>query len=119
MSQFLYIALGLVAGVFSGMFGVGGATVIIPILVYFFGLSQHLAQGTTLAAMVPPIGLLAAMRYWQSGNVKIQIAGMICIGFFIGGWVGANFVQNVPEPVLKKMFGMFLLIVSLNMIFGK
>jgi len=119
MLHLLYVAIGLIAGILSGLFGVGGATVIIPILVFFFGLTQHQAQGTTLAAMVPPIGLLAAMRYYQSGNVKLAIAGFICAGFFVGGLLGANLVQGVSGPMLKRMFGLFLLLVSLNMIFTK
>lgn len=119
MAQVIYIIFGLAAGIFSGLFGVGGATILIPAMVFFLGMTQHQAQGTTLAAMVPPIGLLAAIRYWQSGNVKISVAAFICVGFFIGGYIGANFVQNIPEPLLKKMFGIFLLIVSLNMIIGK
>lgn len=119
MTQILYVALGLVAGIFSGMFGIGGATIIIPSLVYLFGLTQHQAQGTTLAIMVLPIGLLAAMRYYQSGNVKLSIAAFVCAGFFVGGLIGANFVQNWPGPVLKKMFGVFLLLVSVHMIFSK
>ncbi len=119
MFQIIYIIFGLAAGIFSGLFGVGGATILIPAMVFFLGMTQHQAQGTALAAMVPPIGLLAAIRYWQSGNVNIPVAAFICIGFFIGGYIGANFVQNIPEPLLKKMFGIFLLIVSLNMIIGK
>jgi len=117
MNQALYIILGLVAGIFSGMFGIGGGTILIPALVYLFGLTQHQAQGTTLAIMIPPIGLLAALRYYYSGNVKLGIAGFICIGFLVGGLIGAQFIQGVSDPVLKKIFGVFLLIVSLGMIF--
>jgi len=119
MNQLLYIILGLVAGIFGGMFGIGGGTILIPALVYLFGLTQHQAQGTTLAILVPPIGLLAAWRYWQSGNVKLGIAGLVCLGFFIGGLVGANFVQNLPDPLLKKIFGVYLLGIALYMILGK
>ena len=119
MSQILYILLGLIAGIFSGVFGIGGATILIPALVFLCGLTQHQAQGTTLAIMIPPIGLLAAMRYYYSGNVKLGIAGFICLGFFIGGLLGAGLVQNVPDSLLKKLFGIFLLFVSARMILAK
>ncbi len=119
MSQVLYIIVGIVAGICGGMFGIGGGTILIPVLVYLFGLTQLQAQGTTLAIMVPPIGLLAALRYYYSGNVKLGMAAFICLGFFVGGLIGANFVQNIPEPLLKKIFGVFLLLISLRMIFIK
>lgn len=119
MNQFLYIILGLIAGICGGMFGIGGATILIPALVFLFGLTQHQAQGTTLAIMVPPIGILAALRYYYSGNVKLGMAGFICLGFFIGGLIGANFVQNLPDPLLKRAFGVFLLFVSIRMILTK
>ena len=89
MNYFLYIGLGLIAGVLSGMFGIGGGTILIPAMVFLFGLTQHQAQGTSLAIMIPPIGLLAAMRYYYSGNVKLGMAGFICLGFFVGGLIGA------------------------------
>ena len=119
MNQTLYLTLGLVAGIFSGMFGIGGGTILIPILVYLFGLTQHQAQGTTLAIMVPPIGLLAAMRYYYSGNVKLNIAAFICLGFFIGALLGASLIQNVPDVALKRFFGIFLAFIALRMILGK
>lgn len=119
MNQFLYVILGLAAGIFGGMFGIGGGTILIPALVYLFGLSQHQAQGTTLAIMIPPIGLLAAMRYYYSGNVKLGMAAFICVGFFIGGLIGANIVQKFPGPFLKKIFGVYLLVIAGHMIFSK
>ena len=119
MNYILYVALGLVAGVLGGMFGIGGGSILIPALVFFFGLTQHQAQGTTLAIMVPPIGLLAALRYYYSGNVKLGMAGFICAGFLVGGLIGAQLIQNVPDALLKKLFGIFLLIVSLRMILTK
>ncbi len=119
MNAVLYIILGIVAGVFGGMFGIGGGTILIPALVYLFGLTQHQAQGTTLAIMVPPIGLLAALRYYYSGNVKLGMAGFICLGFFVGGLIGANFVQNLSDPLLKRLFGVFLLFVAMEMILTK
>lgn len=114
-----YIILGLVAGGFSGLLGIGGGTIIIPILIYIYGMTQHEAQGTTLALMVPPIGLLAAMRYYWSGNVNIKMAVFICIGFFLGGFVGAVFAQPIPDLWLKRIFGIFLICVAVKMIIGK
>jgi len=119
MNICLYIALGLLAGVCSGFLGLGGGTIIIPVLVYVFGLTQHQAQGTTLALMVPPIGLLAALKYYYEGNVNIQIAIFVCLGFFIGGLLGAYLVTPVPDALLKKIFGIFLIGVAINMIIGK
>jgi len=115
----LYLLLGLAAGVFSGFLGLGGGAVIIPVLVLLFGFTQHQAQGTTLAMMIPPIGLLAAINYYLAGNVKIKPAGLMCIGFFVGGLIGAQFVHKIPDPILKKVFGVFLLAISLRMILGK
>lgn len=118
-ASILYIILGLVAGILGGMFGIGGGTILIPVMVYLFGLTQHQAQGTTLAIMVPPIGLLAALRYYYSGNVKLGMAGFICLGFFVGGLIGASFIHNVSEPLLKKLFGIYLLFIAAKMIFSK
>lgn len=113
------ILLGLIAGIFSGFLGIGGGSIIIPALIYIFGLSQHQAQGTTLALMVPPIGILAAIRYYQQGNVNIYLAGLICIGFVFGGWIGAEGAQHIPALILKRIFGLFLLFISVKMVLGK
>ncbi|HIE36155.1 MAG TPA: sulfite exporter TauE/SafE family protein [Candidatus Omnitrophica bacterium] len=115
----IYLILGLIAGIFSGFLGIGGGIILIPALTYLFGLTQHQAQGTTLAIMVPPIGLLAAIKYYLEGNVKLGIVVFICIGFFIGGLLGAQFVHRISSLLLKKIFGVFLLFVSLKMILGK
>jgi len=119
MNIFLYLLLGLVAGIFSGILGLGGGIIIIPVMVFLFGMSQHQAQGTTLALMVPPIGLLAAWAYYKQGFVDLKMAGFICLGFFVGGLLGAEFAVGIPEPILKKIFGAVLLGVSLKMILGK
>jgi uncharacterized membrane protein YfcA len=119
MNQVLYVILGVVAGIFGGLFGIGGGTILIPALVYLFGLTQHQAQGTTLAIMVPPIGLLAALRYYYSGNVKLGMAGLICLGFFVGGWLGAHFIQDIPDLTLKRLFGVFLAFIAARMILGR
>ena len=119
MSIFLYLLLGLVAGIFSGLIGIGGAIIIIPSLVLMFGMSQHLAQGTTLALMIPPIGLLAAWMYYKAGFVDFKVAALICLGFFIGGFIGAKFVTSIPDLLLRRIFGLVLLLAALKMIFTK
>jgi uncharacterized membrane protein YfcA len=112
-----YIILGLLAGAFSGLVGVGGGVVIVPALIYFYGLSQQQAQGTTLALLVPPIGLLAAYTYWKQGFVDIKIASLICVGFFLGGFFGAKLATSLSNAVLTKVFGVAMLLIALKMIF--
>ena len=117
--EILFILLGLIAGVFSGVVGLAGGVIIIPTLVFLFGLSQQQAQGTTLALMVPPIGLLAAYTYYQQGFVDIKIAGFICIGFVLGGWLGAKIAVSLPQNILQKIFALSLFFISLKMFFAK
>ena len=119
MNIVFLLLLGLLAGVFSGLMGIGGAIIIIPCLVLLFGLSQHTAQGTTLALMVPPIGLLAALIYYKQGFVDLKVAGLICLGFFVGGLFGAKFAAEIPDEILRKVFGVVLLVAALKMIFFK
>jgi uncharacterized membrane protein YfcA len=114
-----YLALGLAAGVLSGFFGIGGGIIIIPALIYFFGLSQHQAQGTTLALMVPPIGILAAWTYYKHGYVNLSIAAFVCLGFVVGGLLGSKVAVGISPVLLKRIFGIFLFVVSLQMIFKK
>jgi uncharacterized membrane protein YfcA len=119
MTVFLCIVLGLVAGVLSGLLGIGGGIILIPALIFLFGLSQQQAQGTTLALMVPPIGILAAWTYYKHGFVDIKIASLICLGFIVGGLFGAQWAVSIPKDVLRKIFGLFLFLISLHMIFVK
>ena len=116
---FLYILLGLFAGTLSGLIGIGGGIIIIPALILLFGLSQHQAQGTTLALMVPPVGILAAWTYYKQGYVDLPIAAFICIGFLLGGLIGAKIAITLSNVVLEKIFGVSLLLISIKMIFFK
>ena len=115
----LFVLLGLGAGVLSGLVGLGGGFIIVPALVYLFGLSQHQAQGTTLALLVPPIGLLAAWTYYRHGHVDLKIAAFICLGFFVGGLLGARAAVGMSGEVLRRVFGCVLLLIALRMIIGK
>jgi uncharacterized protein len=111
-----YVMLGLVAGILSGLIGVGGGVIIVPALVFIFKLSQHTAQGTTLALMVPPIGLLAAWTYYRNGYVDLRIATLICVGFFIGGLLGAQWANRLSNVMLERVFGAALLVISIKML---
>lgn len=114
-----FLVLGLAAGVLSGLIGIGGGILIVPALIFIFGMDQHQAQGTTLAMMVPPIGILAAWTYYRNGHVDIKVAGVLCIGFFFGGLFGARAANLISSPVLEKIFGVALLAISLKMILSK
>jgi uncharacterized membrane protein YfcA len=116
---FLYLALGLAVGVFSGMVGVGGGIVVVPALVYFFGFTQLDAQGTSTAMLLPPIGILAAYYYWKNGHVNFHAAAWICAGFVLGGYFGAKLAVALPKDVMRRGFGVFLLFVSLRMLLGR
>ena len=119
MNPVLYIVLGLAAGILSGLIGIGGGTIIVPALVFIFGLSQHMAQGTTLALLVPPIGILAAWAYYKEGYVDLHVAGWICLGFVIGGLIGARAATYLSNIMLERVFGFALLLISLKMIFAR
>ncbi len=115
----LLILLGVTAGAASGLVGIGGGIILVPALVFLFGLSQHQAQGTTLALMVPPIGIIAAWAYWRHGYVDLRFAGLICIGFLIGSLIGARFSLGLSNAVLQKVFGVSLLLLAIKMILTK
>jgi len=119
MTFISYILVGLAAGTTGGALGLGGGIVMVPALVFFFGLTQHQAQGTTLAVMLPPILFFAVLRYWQAGNVKIQMACMIAIGFCIGAYLGGSIAHQIPGTTLKKVFGIVMIIVGIKMVFTK
>jgi len=115
----LLIVLGITAGILSGLIGIGGGIIIIPALIFIFGFSQHQAQGTTLALLVPPIGILAAWTYYKQGYVDLHAALFICIGFLFGSLLGAKIATNISSIMLEKIFGITLLLISLKMIFAK
>ncbi len=119
METLAFLVLGLAAGVLSGLVGIGGGILVIPALVLFFGFTQHQAQGTTLAMMIPPIGILAAWAYYQQGHVDLRVALLLCAGFFIGGFFGARLAVTLSSPVIEKVFGAVLLVVALRMILAR
>jgi uncharacterized membrane protein YfcA len=115
----LLIAIGLVAGIFSGMIGLGGALIIIPALVLLVGMTQHQAQGTSLAVMLPPIGILAAYNYFKAGHLNLKFAMIIAAAFILGAYFGSGIALSIPVNMLKRTFGVIISIIGVYMIFGK
>src|SRR2546430_17678153 len=116
MINLLYLALGCAAGVLSGLIGIGGGVLIVPALVYLFGMNQHKAQGTSLGALLLPIGALAFWEYYKAGNVDVKAAIIIAVTFTIGGYFGGRFAQHISEPVLRRIFAVLLIGVAIRML---
>lgn len=116
MTWALVALLGLVAGVVSGLFGVGGAIVIIPGLVLIAKLPQHTAHGTSLAALLLPVGLLGALEYYRRGQVNLAYAAVVAVGLLIGAYFGARLAGTMSDVMLRKAFGGFLLLVSVKLL---
>lgn len=115
----LYLSLGLFAGTISGIVGIGGGVIIVPALIFLFGFTQHMAQGTTLALLIPPIGLLAAYTYYKNGYVDLKVGSLICISFFIGGLFGSKIAVGLPNEFLQKVFGAVMMIIGMYMFLKK
>jgi uncharacterized protein len=113
------VIIGVVAGFLAGTFGIGGGIVMIPALVMLLGFKQQMAQGTTLAAMIPPIGIIAAFEYYKSGNVNITAAILIALGFLAGSFFGARLAISIDEVLLKRIFGVLLFVMSIKYMLGK
>lgn len=114
----LLLCIGLFAGLMSGMIGIGGGIVMVPLLL-LLGMSQHQSQGISLAVLAVPVTALAAFNYYKEGYVDIKYAAVIAVFFVIGGYIGSKFALQIDEKILKKIFGFILLIVAGKMIFGK
>jgi uncharacterized protein len=116
MTWFLVSLLGLFAGVVSGLFGIGGAVVIIPGLVLITKMPQHTAHGTSLSALLLPVGLLGVLEYSKRQQVNWAYAAVVAVGLLIGAYFGARFAGSIPDATLRKMFGGFLLLVSVKLL---
>jgi hypothetical protein len=115
----ILLSIGLFAGILSGMVGVGGGIIIVPAVVYFIGLSQHQAIGTSLAVLLLPVGILAVYNYYKEGYVDIKMTLIIASMFIIGGFIGSKISISLDQNLLKKIFGGVLLLVAFKMILGK
>jgi len=119
MPQWLtFMFIGIMGGISSGLFGIGGGIVIVPALIYWAGFSQHKATGTSLAVLLPPIGLAATLEYYRRGNVDLKAAMIIAATMLIGAWGGAYLANQMKGPHLRLVFGLFVFSVGVYLIYG-
>jgi hypothetical protein len=112
------VGIGLAVGAVSGMVGVGGGIFLVPALVYLFKFTQHEAQGTSIAVLVPPIGIFAALEYYRQGYVRLPVVGWVALGFVAGAFLGAVVSGMLPETLLRRGFGVLMLFIALQMLFS-
>lgn len=110
-------SIGLAAGVFSGMFGIGGGMVMVPALVFFIGVNQYTAQGTSLAVLVIPVAAVAAFNYYKAGHVEPKWALIMAAGFVVGGFLGSKISLGMSEVMMKRLFGIMMLAMAVKLIF--
>lgn len=119
MQIVLGILIGVLVGIFSGLLGLGGGIILIPILVYGFSMSQQQAQGTTLALLLPPTGLLAFLQYYKAGHADLKLGLLLALGLFFGGYLGGQWAQHISTGVLRKVFAVVLAGIAVKMFFEK
>jgi uncharacterized membrane protein YfcA len=112
------VAIGVIGGILAGLFGVGGGIIIVPALIYWAGFSQHQATGTSLAVLLPPIGLGAAREYYRHGNVDVYAAIILATTMFAGTWLGAFAANQIAGPYLRLGFAMFVWCLGVYLIYG-
>ena len=115
----LGITVGVVVGIFSGLVGIGGGVVLVPILVYGFKMSQKFAQGTSLGMLLPPTGILAFMEYYKAGQADLKLGMLIALGVVIGGYFGGQWAQTLSNPVLRRIFAVLMAALAVKMFFQK
>ena len=119
MPQWLMLVIiGISGGITSGLFGIGGGVVIVPALIYWAGFSQHKATGTSIAVLLPPIGLAATLEYYRNGNVDIRAAIILAGTMFVGAWVGAILANQMKGPHLRLIFGVFVTSLGVYLVYG-
>ncbi len=115
----LLVLIGVAAGILSGFVGVGGGLIIVPALMWLLTFSQHQAQGTSLAVLLLPVGILAVMNYYKAGQIDLKAAGVISVAFILGGYLGSKWSLMLPAETVRKIFGVIMLMGALKLIFGK
>ncbi len=110
-----FVVIGIIAGIVGGIFGIGGGVVILPALIFFKGYSQKMAQGTSLVALLAPVGLLGLINYYKDNNADLRGGGLIAAGFFGGAFFGSKFALGLDENVLRRAFAVFLVLMAIQL----
>lgn len=118
-SILILLSIGILAGFLSGLVGVGGGIIIVPVLVYFLGFSQHEAQGTTLFMFLLPIGILGVINYYKAGYVDFKAAFIIGVTFVAGSYLGSKLAISIDQKTVQRIFGVIILLISIKMLLGK
>jgi len=115
----MMLIVGVLVGMVSGVVGIGGGILFVPALVWLAGMDQHRAQGTSLGALLLPVGLFAFMEYYRKGNADLRLALLLAVGFLVGGYFGAVGAQHIPELWLRRIFALTLIAIGGRMWFGR
>jgi uncharacterized protein len=116
-TMLIVILVGVAAGILGGLVGVGGGIIIVPALVYLLGVSQKTAQGTSLALIMLPVGILGVLQYYKQGHVDFKVVGILAIGFFLGSYLGSKFALSLPQASIKKIFAVLMILIAVKMLF--
>ena len=118
LSIVFLLLIGIVAGIAAGLFGIGGGILIVPGLVFLLGFSQHAATGTSLAILLPPVGIAAVLEYYRHGNVDLKAAFIVAAALLVGAWFGALLANHIKDEYLRLAFGVFVVGLGLYVVFG-
>jgi uncharacterized protein len=113
----IIIVIGIAAGMLGGLVGVGGGLIIVPSLVYFIGMSQKTAQGTSLGLIMLPVGILGVLTYYKQGHVDFKVVGLLAVGFLLGSFLGSKVALSLPQETVKKTFAVLMIIIAIKILF--
>lgn len=117
-SWMIFVAIGLIAGISSGLFGIGGGIVVVPLLLYWAGFDQHKAIGTSLLLLLPPLGLAAALEFYRHGHADVRAGAIVAVTMFFAAWVGARIANGIKGPYLRLIFGIFVVCVGVYLVYA-
>lgn len=117
-SWMIFVAIGLIAGISSGLFGIGGGIVVVPLLLYWAGFDQHKAIGTSLLLLLPPLGLAAALEFYRHGHADVRAGAIVAVTMFFAAWGGARIANGIKGPYLRLIFGIFVICVGVYLVYA-